>query len=73
MKSRKIYDKRHQARDDILWDDIGCQEYVWRGNEHFRCRFLCLKKPCKRQRTAVRFLNKYNRKIYYNYEWIKEI
>lgn len=73
MKSRKIYDKRHQARDDILWDDIGFQEYLWRGNKRFRCQFLCLKKPCKRQRIAVRFLNKYNRKIYYSGEWIKEI
>lgn len=73
MKSKKIYEQRHLARDETIWDYVSCQEYIWRGNKHFRCQFLCLKTPCKRQRTAVRFLNKYNRKIYYSGEWIKEI
>lgn len=73
MKSRKIYEQRHLARDETIWCDIDERVYVFKGNTHFKCRFLTLKKPCKRQRTAVRFLNKYNRNIYYSGEWIKEI
>ena len=73
MKSKKIYEQRHLARDETIWDDIDMHVLLFWNNEHFRCRFLCMKKPCKRQGTAVRFLNKYNRKIYYSYEWVKEI
>lgn len=74
MKSKKIYEQRHLARDETIWDDIDMHvSFPFWDTGHFRCRFLCKKKPCKRQRMAVRFLNKYNRKIYYSYEWVKEI
>ena len=73
MKSKKIYEQRHLARDATIRDDINMHVLRPWNDKHFRCRFLRESIVSKRQRTVVRFLNKYNRKIYYSYEWVKEI
>lgn len=72
MKSREVYYRRHREMEFIIRNDINYNVNVLRGNKYFRSRFLYLKKPCKRYRMAVRFLNKYNRNIYYSYEWVKK-
>lgn len=74
MKSKKIYWERHRARDDILQEDVNWHLRYFYKNEYFKTKFLgCKKKFCKRYGTVLRFLGKYNRRIYYSYEWIKEM
>lgn len=73
MKSLKEYHRRHRARDEILERDMNFWAFRLKNVEWFKCRFLYAKNPRKRLRTEMRFLGKYNRRIYYSYEWIKEM
>lgn len=69
MKSKKVYQDYHWARDESILDDV-LEVNVYRD---VLKHFPVIHKHCKRQNTVFRVFKKLWNKKYYSFEWMKEI
>ena len=69
MKSKKVYQDYHWARDESILDSV-LEVNVYRD---VLKHFPVIHKRCKRQNTAFRVFKKLWNKKYYSFEWMKEI